>query len=72
MTKLTVMVKGDLSEEEWQAAGDELVEWWPPVNRPAPKGPSSVQLYVEAFFRAAKKKPSKPKGTYNPLTRRRH
>lgn len=72
MTKLTVMVKCDLSEEEWQAAGDELVEWWPPVNRPKPKGPSSVQLYVEAFFRAAKKKAPQPKGTYNPLTRRRH
>lgn len=71
MTKLKVRTPGTLTEEEWQAAGEELVEWWPPLNR-KPKMPTSVQLYVEAFFRAAKEKSSKPKGTYNPLTRRRH
>jgi hypothetical protein len=70
MTKLTVKPSGSLSEEEWQAAGDEFVATLPPLER-KPQEPSSVRMYVEAHLRAAKRKSAKPKGTYNPLTRRR-
>ena len=70
MTKLTVKPNGSLSEEEWQAAGDAFVATLPPLER-KPQVPSSVRMYVEAHLRAAKRKSAKPKGTYNPLTRRR-
>lgn len=68
--KLKVKANGTLSEAEWQAAGDEFVATLPPLER-KPQVPSSVRMYVEAHLRAAKRKSAKPKGTYNPLTRRR-